>query len=333
MTGSPETLNLPRYAPGMRGGHYESFFVRANHPDRPLAFWIRYTVFSPRAAPEETIGELWAVWFDGERGQHSAAKAELPIDQCAFTRDRLDVRIGAASLTAEELHGSIVTTGRTVAWTLRMESSGAPLLLLPERLYRARLPRAKSIVGRPDVRFHGFFAVGSEEFEIDGWRGSQNHNWGSRHTDQYAWGQVVGFDTHSAGVLEVATARIRLGPVLLPSMTLLVLRLGDIEYRLNTIAHALRSHANVEGFHWSFSSETDEMQMAGTISAPRNAFVGLRYANPPGGVKHCLNTKIASCELRITDKSSNITEVLATSNRAAFEILTDRRDHGIEIRA
>ena len=51
-------------------GHYESWFQRANHPTRPLAFWIRYTLFAPRA-PESSsarpIGELWAITFDGER--------------------------------------------------------------------------------------------------------------------------------------------------------------------------------------------------------------------------------------------------------------------------
>jgi hypothetical protein len=30
---------------------------------------------------------------------------------------------------------------------------------------------------------------------------------------------------------------------------------------------------------------------------------------------------------------ANKTEILSTGNRAAFEILTDDRDHGVEIRA
>ncbi len=64
--------------------------------------------------------------------------------------------------------------------------------------------------------------------------------------------------------------------------------------------------------------------------------VGLSYNNPPGGSKHCLNTKIAACELKVVRKTSgrlSAPEILSTRQRAAFEILTDDRDHGIAIRA
>ena len=46
-------VKLARYH-GQPQGHYESFFQRANHPTRPLAFWIRYTLFSPHAHPLPT---------------------------------------------------------------------------------------------------------------------------------------------------------------------------------------------------------------------------------------------------------------------------------------
>lgn len=56
-----QSANWTRYQPGQRAGHYESFFQRANHPTRPLAFWIRYTIFSPAGQPEAALGELWAI--------------------------------------------------------------------------------------------------------------------------------------------------------------------------------------------------------------------------------------------------------------------------------
>ena len=73
--------------------------------------------------------------------------------------------------------------------------------------------------------------------------------------------------------------------------------------------------------------------MEGTISATREAFVGLNYHNPPGGNKVCLNTKIAACNLRFRDKEAKTEEILSTSNRAAFEILTDDTRSGIAISA
>ena len=82
-------LNRTVYEPGQRSGHYESFYQRANHPDRPLAFWLRYTIFAPAGDPGAAIGELWAVAFDGETGEHAVAKQELPIADCEFRSARL----------------------------------------------------------------------------------------------------------------------------------------------------------------------------------------------------------------------------------------------------
>ena len=61
--------NRSRYDPASTAGHYESWFQRANHPERPLAFWIRYTIFSPKGRPADAFGEIWAIFFDGERGR------------------------------------------------------------------------------------------------------------------------------------------------------------------------------------------------------------------------------------------------------------------------
>ena len=81
-------------------GHYESYFLRANHPDRPLAFWIRYTIFSPKDHLADAIGELWAVLFNGETEQHIPVKQEVPFRLCAFSTDSFEVRVGDALLEA-----------------------------------------------------------------------------------------------------------------------------------------------------------------------------------------------------------------------------------------
>ena len=62
--------------------------------------------------------------------------------------------------------------------------------------------------------------------------------------------------------------------------------------------------------------------------------MGLRYYNPPGGIKHCLNTKIAACHLSVLFKETGQKETLSTDFRAAFEILTDDyNSHGVKIYA
>jgi hypothetical protein len=61
--------------------------------------------------------------------------------------------------------------------------------------------------------------------------------------------------------------------------------------------------------------------------------VGLRYDNPPGGVKHCLNTKIGAAELTVRNRVTGKMQTLRTRNRALFEILTDDTGHGVPVRA
>jgi hypothetical protein len=328
--------NHTRYRPGQEHGHYESFFLRANHPERSLAFWIRYTIFSPAGRPEAALGELWAVFFDGERGRHVAAKMEVPFSRCTFDASRLLVEIDGARLEPGKLTGAAASGGHSLSWSLSFSGDAEPLFMLPVELYEAETSQARALVALPMALFDGTLHVDGEAIDVKEWVGSQNHNWGTRHTDHYAWGQVAGFDTHPDSFLEVATARLKVGESWTPFMTPIVLRHQGEEIALNSLSQAAAAKGSFEYFDWRFSSETDVIRLDGRISAPREAFVGLRYHNPPGGEKHCLNTKIASCELQITRKGSGAgeaTETLRAGNRAAFEILTDDRDHGVAIRA
>ena len=111
-----QQANWTRYQPGQKMGHYESFFQRANHPSRPLAFWIRYTIFSPQDRPEDALGELWAVYFDGETGRHVAVKKEVPFGQCAFSTSAFSVRVANALLEPGRLQGTAAAGGQAISW-------------------------------------------------------------------------------------------------------------------------------------------------------------------------------------------------------------------------
>lgn len=327
-----QTVNHARFC-GQAEGHYESFFLRANHPSRPLAFWIRYTIFCPKGRAGDAMGELWAVFFDGESGRHVVAKQEYPLAACVFDSSAFRVGVGEATLGPNRLRGAVASGGQALAWNMMYEGDAPPVLLLPFKLYQGGFPAAKSLVSLPLARFGGELSVNGEAIDVTGWVGSQNHNWGRRHTDLYAWGQVAGFDSHPDSFLEVATARLRVGPFWTPPLTPLVLRHRKTEYALTGLLQGLRARGSFRYFDWEFKSESAKVDIEGTISAPREAFVGLAYRNPPGGVKHCLNSKIARCTLRFRDKRAGTTETLDTQSRAAFEILTSDPDHGIAISA
>jgi hypothetical protein len=311
-------VNGSRFDPAASAGLYESYYLRANHPDKPLAFWIRYTVFRPAGRPDQARGELWAIVFDRIAG-HVSEKLEFPISECSFARDRLAVRLGRATLDDAELRGR---TG-SIGWDLSYGGGQEPLLLLPAALYRGGFPKAKSLVPQPMARFMGELRVGERSIDVDGWRGSQNHNWGSRHTDRYAFGQVAGFDNAPDSFLEVASARLRVGPLWLPALTPLVLRHRGREHSLTALSRAVAARATIARTRWIFATTSGPVRIVGTFDAPEEAFVHLRYANPPGGFKHCHNTKLARCTLSVIDRSAGTSETLVSEHGGLFELLDD----------
>jgi hypothetical protein len=311
-------VNWAQYDPGQGGGHYESFYLRANDPERPVAFWIRYTIFAPQGRPEQAMGELWAVVFDADTG-HTTAKVEVPFNECVFSPTAFQVRVAGASLDSTGLRGHAGDIG----WDLTYEAAQAPLYLLPPRMYRGGFPKAKSLVPAPLARFTGELTVAGRAIRVDGWTGSQNHNWGSRHTDRYAFGQVAGFDNAPNSFLEVATARNRIGPLWTPPITLLVLRHGGREHALTSIPTGLSATASVGPTSWTFSTRSKAISITGRIEAPADAFVLLEYPNPPGGTKYCLNTKLATCTLDITDHATGGQERLHSAHGALYEVLDD----------
>ena len=370
-------VNWAQYEPGQSRGHYESFYLRANHPSEPLAFWLRYTIFAPHGHPEQAEGELWAAVFGapqptdktpggaaggasstasaGEGAAHvtaggpagSAATAAggagaaagvaagvagggaahvtayqcVSLSECHFDRGAFDVRVGAATLDGTSMRGQ----AGDIAWDLTYTGDEPPLYLLPARFYKGGFPKAKSLVARPLARFTGELTVAGRSIPVEGWTGSQNHNWGSQHTDKYAFGQVAGFDGEPDSFLELATVRTKVGPVWLPQLTPIVLRHGGQEYSLTSLGTARRATATVSSTSWTFAGESDTAAVRGEITAPADAFVVFEYRNPPGGIKYCRNTKIGSCSLLLTDKRSGRTEELGSAHGALFEILGDSK--------
>ena len=321
-------VNGARFDSASDAGHYESWFQRANHPTEKRAFWIRYTIFSPKGRPSDSVGELWAIYFDGD--QIVAVKEVFPIADCSFAPRGLNVKIASATLDGGELEGRCLHDANVIDWSLKYASNSAPLLLFDEKLYSAPLPKAKALVGSPLATYTGHLAINGVRVAIDGWVGSQNHNWGSKHTDEYAWGQVAGFDEAPESFLELSTARIHLGPFKTPWMTPLVLRVDGRELRFSALLRAARNRGaySTETLRWSFAAKQGSDEVSGTIYAERGDFVGLPYDNPPGGRKTCLNSKVACCDLLVRTGGN---ERRLTSKRAAFEILTERTDHGIPV--
>lgn len=332
-------------------GHYESWFIRANDPLNPRAIWLRYTLLCSQDG-QVALGEAWAMLFDGPAHPPLAVRQAWPLADCRFDGQQVAVELPGARLDDHTAQGyaeqTLAATGSktSASWNLHWTPRPAPLMLLPEKLYGGGFPKAKSLVLQPNINLHGHIQVIAADgqmrrINLDGWQGSLNHNWGSRHTDAYAWGQVAGFDNDATAFLECATARLKIGPFWTPTFSLAVLRVQGQTYAFNALSRALlnqgRYGASSKGaspkektaFAWQITARQQQTRLKIAFTAPQEQFAALYYGNPPGGDKVCLNSKIAACAVTL-ERRGKPTLRLLSAHAGAFEMLQDQVPSGMQ---
>jgi hypothetical protein len=311
--------------------YYESRYIRANHPERPQALWLRETLLLPTAG--DPVADVWVMVFDPEGEGNKALKEPYPIDAAAYEYDNWTARVGATSIDDRSAQGVLTggrssiagsAGGRSARWDLRITpGSEHDVKLLTDRAYKARIPTAKTTVRHPLAQFDGQVELDDARLVLDGWTGSVNHNWGTRHTPAYAFGQVCGFDDAPESSLEIVTARAAVGPVLTPAATLFVFRHAGREFAVRSILGSLQSHGRYRPFSWSFGARVRDQMIEGEMVVDDSDVIGLTYTDTDGGSRYCYNSAIATCRMQLAGKAFERRELLAT-RRAMFEILTDK---------
>ena len=302
--------------------YYESRYIRANHPERPQALWLRETLLLPTAG--DPVADVWVMVFDPDGEGNKALKEPYPIDAAAYEYDNWTARIGATSIDDRSAQGVVTGGNRSARWDLRITpGSEHEVRLLTDRAYKARIPTAKTTVRHPLAQFDGQVELDDARLVLDGWTGSVNHNWGTRHTPAYAFGQVCGFDDAPDSSLEIVTARAAVGPVLTPAATLFVFRHAGQEFAVRSILGSLQTHGRYRPFSWSFGARVRDQMIEGEMVVDNSDVIGLTYTDTDGGSRYCYNSAIATCRMQVAGKAFEHRELLAT-RRAMFEILTDK---------
>jgi hypothetical protein len=329
--------NGVRFDAGRPGGHVESYFLKINDPARPRALWVKSTILAAPGRPP--VAEAWAIAFDRERG-HVALKTEVPYDAARFGGPGpLDVEVAGCTMTDARVRGELARGGQRIAWDLAIESLAPTLYLLPDaRMYTGPFPSSKSLSPKPDLRAKGSVEVDRERWEVDLWPGLLGHNWGKRHAPLYAWGHASTWDEAPARpgepselVFEGVSARVAVGPLSLPPLTVLCFRFRGVRYELSRPTDLVRTTARIAPRQWTFSGKNDIVSVEGELWADTADFVGLRYRNPRGPETHCLNTKLARARLEIS--FSGRAPRVFRSSAAALEIGTHDVRHGIRMMA
>jgi hypothetical protein len=300
----------------VEAGHYESFYIKACHPEGGLGVWIRYTVHKrPDALPN---GSLWVTLFDAAGEGPRAHKETKP----APTAGADWIRVGEASMRAGAAVGSIDGAD----WDLRFAGSEPPLLHLPrDWMYRTKLPRTKLLSPLPAARFDGSLRLDGRTIAVDGWRGVIGHNWGAQHAERWIWLHGL---TESGDWLDAALGKVKLGRLTTPWVASGALSLDGRRLALGGPGRKLEVREAAD--HCDFLLTGRGVRVRGTVEAPRKDVVGWVYADPEGPEHNTVNCSIADLRLQV-ERDQTAPLELAVEGAAAYELGMRERDHGIPI--
>ena len=311
-----------------KGGHYESFYIKACRLGGGQGIWIRHTVHKrPGAAPK---GSIWLTLFDAEAAGPRATKLTVDADRLSSPEGSW-IRVADAEIGPGRATGSIETDQLSATWELAFEGSAEPCRYLPaDWLYEAKVPRTKFEAPYPDARFRGHLQIDGEMIEIDGWPGMIGHNWGSEHAERWVWLEGTGFEGAGETYFDAGAARIKLGPVRSPWIAAGMLLLDGEAHRLGGFGRIRSSKISETSTTCEFVLPGEDLEVHGWIGAPAKDFVGWVYADPKGPEHNVVNCSIADLELMIERKGQSPRR-LSLAGGGAYEFGMRETDHGIPI--
>jgi hypothetical protein len=311
-----------------KGGHYESFYIKACRPGGGQGIWIRHTVHKrPGAEPK---GSIWFTLFDADAPGPRATKLTVPAAQLDAPTGSW-IRVADAEISPGRAIGTIETDALTANWELSFGGAAAPCKYLPaDWLYEAPVPRTKFVAPFPDARFDGEVEVDGDRIDLASWPGMIGHNWGSEHAERWVWLEGTGFEGGGGTWFDAGAARVKLGPVTSPWIGAGVIALDGERHRLGGLG-AIRSARIAESpTSCDFVLPGKGVTVRGRVSAPAKDFVGWVYADPKGPEHHTVNCSIADLELTI-EQDGRPERRLELAGGAAYEFGMRETDHGIPI--
>ncbi|TMK40906.1 MAG: hypothetical protein E6G56_05805 [Actinobacteria bacterium] len=316
---------FPSVAPG--DSHYESFYIKAAHPDGGQAVWIRHTVWK---APERTpLGSLWVTLFDRDAVAPLALKATYGADRLA-SGDGSYIRLADATLTPGRADGRAEAAEHEAAWQLSFEATEEPFAYLARPwMYERPIPRTKAISLYPLARLSGRVSIDQRTLELDRWPGMIGHNWGSEHPHRGIWVQGTNFAEAPEACLDAIFGRIKLGPAITPWLGNGCLLLDGRRHRLGGLRPGA-SRVDEAPTRARFVLRGADVTVEGEVGSEARNFVGWTYANPAGGSHPTLHCSIADMRLAVTARGAP-ERSLTVRGGAAYELQLPETDHGIPI--
>jgi hypothetical protein len=310
-------------------GHYESFYIKANHPDGGLAAWIRHTVH--KRPNEPVTASVWFTLFDREAAGPRATKLTVGADKLSVPRGGY-IQVYNCELLSDRAHGSIHTDALTASWDLHFADEHEPFHHLPrDFLYDAKLPKTKFLSPFPNALFSGRINVGDREIPVEGWRGMIGHNWGAEHAERWVWVQGAAFEGGDPDdYFDMAVGRIKVAGLTTPWVGNAMLFLDGQAHRLGGFEHIPSTNVSEEPTRCEFGLKGKGVKLRGSVSAPPKDFVAWIYADPVGPEHNTLNCSICDLELE-AELAGRPARRLRVAGGAAYEFGARDTGHGIPL--
>jgi len=296
--------NYERYQwrPG-RQGLYESNYVKANSPDGKRAVWLKHNILAWKDPKKEPLVELWCILFTrGEAPQ--VLKQEIPASRVVLDDDRVGMQGEGILFRPNRTATTITDNGRWASWDIEMEDldCGPGFVHFPYAgMYEWGFPKKKVITSSPLMRWNGILTFRDQEIPIENWIGFRNHNWGTEHAHCYAYGNCNHFPDAPGVIFDGFSAKIRLGLLKSPYLSMAMIRLGEDDLPMNRLGTVFRSKANLRFPRWELQLQNENHKVQIIQEGEPVEFSGLPYHHPDGKLSYCYNTKWARTTLHIED--------------------------------
>lgn len=318
--------NDPVY-PHIKKDHVESYFLKLNVGEQAL--WVKFT-WLRGAVAKDGVADVWAIWFDRQHAQ--IWKTSYSPAECSHSGEAEEagkapgLRFGTAQWTGNRCSGSLKGEAGEIRWDLQLTPLADPLFLLGQDfLYADGFPGMKILSPLPAALVNGVVHVNGKEIRIQNAPGMQGHNWGRKHSYHYCWGHCSAFEAEDPSVyFEGFSAKIKLGPVITPYLSMAVLHIDGRTLRWTSLRKAASHNIQSDENSWSFAFSDNDFRLTGKMISPQ--FAELDYVNPDGRISLCRNSKQARFDLELLDLKTGSARTLR-SNATALELLdlTDRR--------
>ncbi len=281
-------LNAARWPDAPGGGFNETWYVVVSEARAQRGLWVRYAVdVDASGAPAFA---LWGTWF--ERGRTFALRNTL----APAAIGRTGVAFGPGELTRDSCSGEVEGGGHSLRWRL-MFGQGAPAEeFVPRWLHAPATLRGGGIVlPHPATTVTGAVEVDGRIIELQRVPAGQAHLWGRRRYPAWAWGRCSSFAEDPGASIDLLDVE---GPggVRVP---LFIFRFRGEVHRFAELPWIALSRSRPAAPSWHFRAQDARLSIDGVVHAAAEEMVQVQYEEPDGSVHHCVNSEVASLELRV----------------------------------